>query len=273
MMLKLLKINCIRKKLVNVINTYKNKNNVIYNGRNLSQLYNLYVVDEDIEMENSLGTSQSANLQNGALVNVDNENFTFSLKFIRKQNGEVCSLDGMFLGRPFIEEITRVFYNTSSDGVNVLWLGGKVYYVSPMSGTLKRLSRSVSEFTIEFESLSPYCYSPIMVNSYRVNADNSPKEITISNRGNDTYLELGVECISSGRLTINNNGAELVINCEAGDVVKVDGDTADVSDYSKVAGDIKDTLSLRYGANNIKLSTIAGDFKVVFRHQCEMNLC
>ena len=41
-MLKLLKINCIRKEVVRMINTYKNKS-IIYNGRNLSQLYDLYV--------------------------------------------------------------------------------------------------------------------------------------------------------------------------------------------------------------------------------------
>lgn len=255
-----------------MINTYRNKN-IIYNGRNLSQLYNLYVVDEDIEMENDLGVTQSANFNNEALINVEKDNFTFSLKFIRKINGKVCSLDGMFLGRSFMEEITRVFFNTGNDGVNILELGGKVYYVSPNNGTLKRLSRSVSEFTIEFESLSPYCYSPIMVNSYRVNTDNSPKEITITNRGNNTYAELGVECVQAGRLTINNNGTELVINANAGDIIKVDGDTAEVNDYSKVSGDIKSALSLRYGANNITLTTIAGDFKVVFRHQCEYGLC
>lgn len=255
-----------------MINTYKNKN-VIYNGRNLSQLYNLYVVDEDIEIESDLGVTQSANFNNGALINVEKEQFSFSLKFIRKINGKVCSLDTMFLGRSFLEEVTRVFYNTSNDGVNILEVGGKIYYVSPMSGTLKRLSRSVSEFTIEFESLSPYCYSPIMVNSVRVFNDNSPKTIEITNRGNDTYLEVGVECISSGTLTISNNGVELTINCEAGDIIKVDGDTAEVSDYSKVDGDIKDSLMLRYGANRIVLTTIAGDFKLIFRHQCEYGLC
>lgn len=271
-MLNLLKINCIRKKLINVINIYKNKNNVIYNGRNLSQLYNLYVVDEDIEMENDLGVTQSANLQNEALINVEKEQFSFSLKFIRKVNGKVASLDCVYLGRPFMEEITRVFFNTSKDGINILEIGGKIYYVSPTNGSLKRLSRSVSEFTIEFESLSPYCYSPIMLNQVRVNTDNSPKTIEISNRGNDTYLEVDVECIVSGKLTINNNGAELVINCEAGDVVKVDGYTTDVSDYGKAYGNINDTTILRYGANRIVLNA-TGDFKVVFRHQCEYGLC
>lgn len=269
-MLKLLKINCIRKEVVNVINTYKNKN-VIYNGRNLSQLYDLYVVDEDIELESDLGVTQSVNQNNGALINVEKENFSFPLKFIRKVNGKLASLDGMYLGRSLMEEVTRVFYNTSRDGVNILELGGRVYYVSPTGGTLKRYSRSVSEFTIEFESLSPYCYSPIMINSIRVLSDNS-KEITITNRGNDTYAEIEVECVQAGTLTLNNNGEELVINANAGDVIKVDGDTAEASDYTKVAGNIKDSLMLRYGANNITLTT-DGDFKVVFRYQCEYALC
>ena len=57
--------------MVNVINTYKNK--IIYNGRNLSQLYDLYLVDDDIEIESELGVSQSVNQNNGALVNVDND--------------------------------------------------------------------------------------------------------------------------------------------------------------------------------------------------------
>lgn len=253
-----------------MINTYKNKS-IVFNGRNLSQLYNLYVVDEDIEIESDLGVTQSANLQNGALINVDKENFSFSLKFIRKVNGKLASLDTMHLGRPFMEEVTRVFYNTSTDGVNILELGGKVYYVSPTGGSLLRHSRNLGEFTIEFESLSPYCYSPIMLNSYRVLNDNSPKTIEITNRGNDTYAEVSVECVQTGILTINNNGDELTVNANSGDVIKIDGDTAEVSDYSKVAGDIKCTLSLRYGANNIILNT-TGDFKVVFRYQCEMNL-
>ncbi len=270
-MLKLLKINCIRKELRNLINTYKNKS-VIYNGRNLSQLYDLYVVDEDIEMESNLGVTQSANLNNGALINVEKENFSFSLKFIRKVNGKVCSLDTMFLGRSFLEEVTRVFFDTSKDGINILEIAGKIYYVSPTNGSLKRLSRSVGEFTIEFESLSPYCYSPIMLNSYRVNTDNSPKETTITNRGNDIYAEVSVECVQAGTLTITNNGAELTIDCNVGDAIKIDGDTAEVSDYSNVDGDIKSALSLRYGANNIALNT-TGDFKVAFRYQCEMNLC
>lgn len=255
-----------------MINTYGNKASVIYNGINLSQIYDLYVVDEDIEVENDLGVTQSANLNNGALIKVDKENFTFTLKFIRKKNEKVVSLDGMYLGRSFMEEISRVFYNTSKDGVNVLEVGGKVYYIIPMTGTLTRHSRNSGEFKIEFESLSPYCYSPIYLNSYRVLSDNSPKETTITNRGNNTYAELGVECVQTGVLAISNNGAELVINANAGDVIKVDGDTADVSDYSKVSGNIRDTLLLRYGANNIKLSAIDGDFKVVFKHQCEMNL-
>lgn len=255
-----------------MINTYKNKNSIIYNGRNLSQLYDLYVVDEDIELESDLGVTQSVNQSNGALINLEKENFTFSLKFIRKINGKLASLGGIYLGRPFMEEITRVFFNTSKDGINILEIGGKVYYVSPTSGSLKRYSRSVSEFTIEFESLSPYAYSPVMINSIRVLSDNSPKEITITNRGNDTYLELEVKCVQTGTLTISNNGEELVINANAGDVIKVDGDTAEVSDYSKVAGNIRDSLMLIYGSNNVSIST-DGDFKVVFRYQCEYALC
>ncbi len=178
----------------------------------------------------------------------------------------------MFLGRSFLEEVTRVFFDTSKDGINILEIAGKIYYVSPTNGSLKRLSRSVGEFTIEFESLSPYCYSPIMLNSYRVNTDNSPKETTITNRGNDIYAEVSVECVQAGTLTITNNGAELTIDCNVGDAIKIDGDTAEVSDYSNVDGDIKSALSLRYGANNIALNT-TGDFKVAFRYQCEMNLC
>lgn len=255
-----------------MINTYKNKNSIIYNGRNLSQLYDLYVVDEDMELENDLGVAQSANLNNGALINVEKDMFTFSLKFIRKINGKLASLDGIYLGRPFIEEISRVFYNTGQDGVNILEIGGKVYYVSPTGGTLKRYSRSVSEFTIEFESLSPYCYSPIMINSIRVLYDNSPKTVNIVNRGNDTHAELEVECVQTGTLTISNNGAELFINANVGDIIKVDGDTAEASDYIKVAGNIRDSLMLIYGSNNVSIST-DGDFKVVFRYQCEYALC
>ena len=45
-----------------------------------------------------------------------------------------------------------------------------------------------------------------------------------------------------------------------------------ISDYSKVAGNIRDSLMLIYGSNNVSIST-DGDFKVVFRYQCEYALC
>lgn len=256
-----------------MINTYKIKSNIIYNGTNLNQMYDLYVVDESTEMESGLGVVQSAKINNGALVGVEKENFTFNLKFIRKIDGEPASLDGIYYGRTFLEEINRVFYNTSQGGVNILEIGGRIYYVIPIGGSLVRHSRNVGEFTISFESLSPYCYSPIQITPYRINKTNSPKTVDIINNGNTiNYAELCVECVQAGKLTVNNNNAELVINANVGDIITIDGDTAEVSDYSKVVGNIKDTLMLRYGENNLVIST-TGDFKVEFSNQSEYALC
>ena len=250
--------------------TFGNKNRIKYNSRDLQGLYQLYCVDDDLEIENQMGVSQSASMVNGAFVDVERDNFTFSLKFIRKVNGIVSTLDTSYCGRPLLDELNRVFFNTSNDGVNTLEIGSKIIYCVATEGSLTRHSKNTGEFEIQFESLSPYCFSPIMYNPIVVNTDNTGKEIELTNQGIDTYIEFSGQCVKAGNITLTNltNGSSITVECMAGDSFIVDGDSADVSGvgYDKVSGSIIDALGLVYGKNRFKLTT-TGEFKTSTKYQ------
>lgn len=252
--------------------TYGKKDTIIYNGYNLREMYDLYVVDEDITLENQLGVKQTVNVNNNTFVNVDKENFTFTLKFIRKINGQVSSLDSMYLGRPFLDEINRIIF--SDKEINILEIGGRIYYVVPISGTLRRHSKNIGEFSIEFQSLSPYCYSSIIVNNIRV--DNTTKEVTLNNIGNRINIIAEIGCVQAGDITITNNrtgNSITVLDCKANEEFKIDADNVDIVgiDFNEVTGNIKDTLSLEFG-NSVFSVECTGIFKVNFRYQCEINV-
>ena len=252
--------------------TYGNKNRIRYNGYDLD-FYQLCVIDDSIELENQLGVRQTVNSNNNYFVNVTKENFTFTLKFIRKVNGVPSSLDIRWTNGTFLDEINRLFF--SNKEVNLLEIGGRIFYVMPISGTLKRHSKNVGEFSIEFQSLSPYCYSPIMVSNVTINTTNSPKEITLTNKGNEVYVLLKVNIIADGDLIVTNkkNGNSITVsNCMVGEKFIIDGENCDVKwiDYSRVQGNIKDTLSLRYG--DTKFSINCNGSKCVLEYQSEMNI-
>lgn len=255
--------------------TYGNKNKIIYNGWDLSEWYDLYVVDQDTTIENQLGATGTVNINNNAFINVDKENFTFTLKFIRKDNkGNICSLDDKYLGRPFLEEVNRIIF--SDKEINILEIGSRIYYVVPVSGTLVRHSRNIGEFTIEFQSLSPYCYSPIILSSVRVDSSISPKEVSLSNYGNRTNVLLECGCVEDGNITITNNkngNSITILNCKAKEEFSIDGESVDVRgiSFDRVSGNIKDVLSLEYGTHIFSIET-KGTFKLNLKYQAEMNV-
>lgn len=252
--------------------TYGNKNRIRYNSYDLD-FYQLCVIDDDIELENQLGVRQTVNSNNNYFVNVNKENFTFTLKFIRKVNGVPSSLDIRWTNGTFLDEINRLFF--SNKEVNLLEIGGRIFYVMPISGTLKRHSKNIGEFSIEFQSLSPYCYSHIMVSNVTINTTNSPKEITLTNKGNEVYALLKVNIIADGDLIVTNkkNGNGITVNdCKVGETFIIDGETSDIAwmDYDRVKGNIKDSLALNYGDTTFSIN--CNGAKCVFEYQPEMNI-
>lgn len=248
--------------------TYGNKNGIRYNGYELD-FYQLCVVDDDIETNNQLGVKQNVNDNNY----VNKENFTFTLRFIRKVNGVPSSLDIRWMNGTFLDEINRLFF--SNREVNMLEIGGRIYYVIPINGSLKRHSKSQGEFSIEFQSLSPYCYGAIMTSNITINITNSPKEIELANKSNEVYALLKVEIISDGNFIITNkkNGNILTVkDCKVGEIFIIDGENSDVQciDYSRVEGNIKDTLTIGHG--NTVFSINCNGARCVIQYQPEMNI-
>lgn len=250
--------------------TYKNKK-IILDGYYLEDS-EIYCVDEDIEIENMLGIKQSVKRVNNTLVDVEEDNFTFTLNFIRKDNyNRIKAIDEAFL-----DEVNRIFFNKDRD-YNVLEIGYYVYYVIPTEASLKRYDKNNAMFSITFESITPYRYSSIMQSNYVVDLTNTPKLISLTtDTVFNTCCDVSVKCIESGNLKIVNNkngGAFISVDCVANEEFTIDSENTDVVgiEFSRVKGSIKDCLILRYGNNNIGIE-VTGKFEIKFEYQEKFGL-
>ena len=150
-------------------------------------------------------------------------------------------------------------------------VGGKIYYVVPVDGTIRKLKSGY--FTITLESVSPYSYSYIRVDEKRV--IDKIKDIEIRNLGiTDVYLDCEFEGIAEKVIIRNKtNGNSIEVNNLNGEDVQVLGDTGEILgiDYNRIKGNIKDTLLLKYGTNRFSVEVI-GDIRLQFRHQIQFGL-
>lgn len=249
------------------IDTYKNKERIFFNNINLRGLYGMIAIDESIEMESNVAISQSSNLNNGALVNVDRDNYSFDIMFKRVDfDGNLSNFDVMWTNGPILQELTEVF---QGEDLNVLMIGSKVYYVTVTGIKHTRVNRSISYITVSFESLSPYAYGAITLAQYRVDAET--RTVELKNKGiNDIYADVQLEFIEASTVTITNNGSSISVIGNAGDRITLYGDNADCSDYSKVSGNYK-ALLLTYGINILKVKS-TGSVQVTFKYQEELAL-
>lgn len=234
------------------------RKSIIYNGCNLFGMYGLYALDLEVISDNMYGLNRSLifNDRNN-LIEAKDELFTLELTFARFRNGNVTTLDDRTL-----EELNRILF--SKKDVNIMNVGSYTLYVQPLSGTLKKLYNGY--VTVQFQSLSPYAHSPIMVNSLHVEGE---KHLELINRGvTETYADVEIQALQDGVIEITNGfGKSLFINVTQGQAVKIDGSNADVSgcNFSDVSGDYE-TLKLAYGTNRY---TVKGNAKVNFKYQME----
>lgn len=252
--------------------TYENKR-VIYNNDFL-EMAEIFCIDEDVEIENVLGIKKKVNSKNDVLVDVEEENFTFTLNFIRKDQftKQIKPMDRIFLDRA-----TRLFFGKSGS-YNTLQLGLYFYYVVPVEGSLKRHDKNNARFSITFQSITPYRYGNMVQSYCVVDTTNTPKDFEITtNGGFNNYTDVRVKCLQNGDLKIinrKNGGAFISVEgCLVGEEFTIDADNIDVIgiDFSRVKGSIKDCLFLMYGSNTFFIET-TGRFQLVFEYQEKRSL-
>lgn len=253
--------------------TYGNKNKIILDG-NYLEMAEIYVVDETIELENQLGVKRNITTTNGAISNVEEENFTFTLSFIRKDHytEKIKPIDKSFLDR-----VNRLFFGKENDDYSTLEIGYYIYYVKAVEGSLKRYDKNNAVFSITFESLSPYKYTHIFINPCRTNTRNTPRETDLTIQGDCiNYCSIKINCIADGDIKITNRrygDSITMLGCTIGEKAVIDGENVDVEylDFSRVEGNIKSCLTLRYGSNRYLVET-TGDFEVSFMWQERLGL-
>lgn len=242
-----------------------NRQDVTYDGKDLSMWYDLYVVYLDANKENIFGVKKTITYNNNTFVKTDSERYVIDVTFAKIKNGIP-----MDIPEDDLDELILLFFR--KDEPVIMDIDCKLYYVVPVDGTIRKTKNKY--FTISLESVSPYSYS-IPGKDKKV-VSNTIKDFMISNIGiTDIYLDLEMEGVAEKvviRNRTNGNFIEIA-NLKQGESVHIIGDTLEVLGigYSRVTGSIKDTLKLKYGTNRFSIEVV-GDVTCIFTHQLELGL-
>ena len=242
-----------------------NRQDVIFDGVDLSMLYDLYVVDMDANKENQFGVKKTITYNNNNFVKTDNERYIIDVTFARIVNGIPADIPENDL-----DELILLFFK--KDEPVVMEIEGKLYYVVSVDGTIRKTQNKY--FTISLESVSPYAYTNIRIDT-KITKD-SVREFSISNTGIvDVYLDLEMEGIAEKVVVSNKtNGNSIEIYyLEQEESINIIGDTLEVIgvDYDRIKGNVKDTLKLKVGRNRFSIEVV-GSATCRFSHQCQFGL-
>lgn len=242
-----------------------NRQDVIFDGVDLSMWYDLYVVDMDANKENPFGVRKAITYTNDKFVKADGERFIIDVTFAKIKNGIP-----MDISEDDIEELILLFFK--KDEPVVMEIEGKLYYVISVDGTIRKTQNKY--FTISLESVSPYAYTNVRVDT-KITKD-SVRDFTITNTGIvDVFIDLEVEGVAEKVVVINkSNGNYIEINnLRSYESIHIIGDTLEVLgvEYYRIKGNVKDTLRLKYGRNRFAIEVI-GSATCQFTHQCQLGL-
>lgn len=187
-------------------------------------------------------------------------------------NGLPISDDELF-------ELSRLLF--AKDDIGILECNGLILY-GHFTGesTSWRNGGRQGHITLNFELSSPYVYSPIMLNSVRVQ-DNKMIELTNKSNGSEEIkCDVEFELIKGNKIEIVNmtNGKRFIIdNLESNEKGIIYGDSREIVSYIdskrnlfKLSNREFNSLCLKYGKNRFKV--IAEDCKVKFIYQCQLTM-
>lgn len=169
----------------------------------------------------------------------------------------------------YIKEVGSLFFS-NKDEVSVLDINQNLYYVIPIAGTLSSKVDS-SLLSLDFQMCSPYIYSYPL--NHLINLDNTDINCIeeFRNNGiNSSCLDVEIECISNGLITIFNRDKTITINMKAGEELKLIGDNHEIIGNldSVTSGFDLGALELETGVNRIRISS-SGQFETIWKWQEE----
>lgn len=267
--------------------TYGNKTRVTIAERNFREYWGLHLIDDEIEVTDSFGLNRSIKLsEDGNLVGIDDNTFSFKLRFILKdRQGQILPLDNAigFEERLLLDELREFLFNKDRDYTVVNIADNKVIYCSPISAEITRLSKEHSYLEIEFESLSGTAYSPIITDRANLSEVNGfyTDRIRVSNNGLDRVnLNFTVKVIEGNgeTVTITNadNGKSITLkDLNTGDKVYIDGDNVEIVgiDLGLVEGDLVETVIAQAGTTTVfDFETTGGEVEVILAFQEEQGV-
>lgn len=238
-----------------------NRDKVCWDDMVLTDQYQLYVVDIDRSESNKFGVARSVNMINNNFAFVTDEIFSIDITFIKADyNIEPTELEDEYL-----EIIARILFKHKEP--KVLVVGSKIYYGIFIDGSIKKINKR-GYFTVTFQSVKPTAFG--VIESFEYYIDENEK-IYIGNEGlYDTYADITIECIRSGRISLINNEHKLEANMNADETIKIYGDSREVFYEGDIDYDI-DALKLITDINEFNVAA-TGKFKVIFEYQPELPL-
>ena len=238
-----------------------NRDKVCWDDIVLTDEYQLYVVDVDRSESNKFGVARSVNMINNNFAFVTDEVFSIDITFIKAD----YNIEPTEWNDGYLEIMARILFKYKEP--KVLVVGSKIYYGIFIDGSIKKINNR-GYFTVTFQSVKPTAFGATEKLEYYID---EYENIYIGNGGlYDTYADITIECIRSGRISLINNEHKLEADMNANETIKIYGDSREVFYDGDIYYDI-DILKLVTDINKFN-ATSTGKFKVIFEYQPELPL-
>ena len=241
-----------------------------------SAIKNVFIITrDDYNEERIFGLNSSLETQDGIGDNklfINRKNNTYSFEV------EITKLINDYMPKSISEEeYDDIVRWLMTDEPKVFHVGGLIHYGCFTSATEFHTAKRCGIITLQFESIYPYAFSPLIVSRYVVSGT---KTIKLQNKTNinnkNVYLDLTIKKTkNSGNVTIKNkrtNKYFTINNLALNEEIKVLGESAkeviSITNKNKNLFDDLDYNSfpyLVYGANEIE---IIGDCEIQIEYQC-----
>lgn len=252
--------------------------NFIFNGVS-SEMYDLHIVTTDSNnTERIFGLNSSFETQDGignTKLYVRRKDDTYSFDV------EIMKLNGWNDVLPMSEsEYDDIIRWLMVNEICPLQIGGLVHYGMFKNGTEFHNPYRQGIIKLEFESICPYAYTPVMISNIRVTGNKIVKLDNKSNINEKVYLDIYIEKLnSSGNIEIINmkNGNSFKIkSLDVGEQIRILGDgLMEVESLTNPNRNMFKDLEYKkfpyidYGSNPIK---IIGDCRIKFVYQVPVAL-
>lgn len=240
--------------------------NIKFNGLDLYQRYRLKCVSLETNKEQNFGIARTNNFNNNKYVGSDDDVFNVTITFAKVNINNVP----IKMSENEIEEYKKLFFEKD---INIVQYNGKVYYLLSSNG---KINKSFNYITVDFESASPYAYTPIIEEF--ITTDRF-KEFRVNNVGiTDTYADCAIEIFDNWRRTRDSanvklsnltTGKSIEFTIKLGETIELLGENHEVIGKDDLV--LNDVLELKTGINRFRITT--DEFiNLRLNWQCELGL-